>query len=213
MYLRGRLTLCLCVTRAELTAQRQDVDVIDDPWNLRDALAGDEAAWASLVEQFNDQIWHWARSCRLDFDESLDVAQTVWLRLKDRGHTIEDPARLPGWLATTTKRLAIEVKERIERAAIVDLTDHEFGSYQPLFSTPPPSPGQHAIAAESQERLTRAYGRLSAQCQELLPLLWSRTLSYEEIGELLGTPEGSIGPTRKRCLKKLRQFAGIDEER
>ena len=56
-------------------------------------------------------VWSIARSFRLDDATAKDVSQTVWLRLVENMHRIDDPERLPGWLATTCRREALRVKE------------------------------------------------------------------------------------------------------
>ena len=64
---------------------------------------------------------------------------------------------------------------------------------------------ERLIDSELRDALRRALQRLPPSCRELLLLLMAEPpLSYEEIGEVLGIPHGSIGPTRARCLAKLR---------
>ena len=74
------------------------------------ASAGDQAAWNELVDRFSQMVWSIARSFRLDDATAKDVSQTVWLRLVENMHRIDDPERLPGWLATTCRREALRVK-------------------------------------------------------------------------------------------------------
>lgn len=181
-----------------------------DPWRLKAALDGDAEAWAFLVDHFTAQIWRWSRNCGLDHEDSLDVAQTVWLRLKDKGAGIEDPRRLPGWLATTTKRLAIETRNRRKRTVAADLTATEHGIGDPMFAVREPSPGQHSIADDERQRLASAFMQLSEQCRDLLAMSW-RHFSYADIAAALEISVGSVGPSRGRCLDRLREGAGIDE--
>jgi RNA polymerase sigma factor (sigma-70 family) len=178
--------------------------VAEDPWRLQPALEGDEMAWRALVDEFAGSIWHWARSHGLSRDEAEDVSQTVWYKLKDKGHSISDPARLPGWLATTTKREAISVIRR--RRAELD----EFGEDTVIdLRSGDPGLAEVAEANDLQVRLAAAFTTLTAQCQQLLSLCWSGTLSYEEIAEIMGRSVGYVGPTRRRCLDALRQRAGV----
>ncbi len=176
-----------------------------DPWRLTEALQGNEDAWRTLVTEFSGSIWHWARSHGLTREESEDVAQTVWYKLKDKGHTIDDPARLPGWLATTTKREAISVLRRRSRQldeSIDDLHDQ-------VIDLRTPSAEQWATADEASRSLVEAYHGLSEACRELLALCWTESLSYEDIALTLGKSIGYIGPTRRRCLDTLRAKAGL----
>jgi DNA-directed RNA polymerase specialized sigma24 family protein len=66
-------------------------------------------------------------------------------------------------------------------------------------------PGTKVVAGEEHELLMAALGDISAQCQQLLRLLLvDPPLSYDEISSMLDMPKGSIGPTRQRCLVRLR---------
>lgn len=176
-------------------------------WRLQDALDGDEQAWTSIVDEFLHQIWYWARGCGLTRHDAEDVAQTVWYKLKDQGHTIDDPRRLPGWLATTTRREAIATKRRNDRAL-----PSTYSAGLPAAERtrdPMADPEGVALVDETRRRLARAYKQLSEQCQELLSLCWSGDLEYQDIAEILGRSVGSIGPTRQRCLQSLRKAAGL----
>lgn len=181
-----------------------------DPWRLNDALDGDSAAWAFLVDEFGEQIWRWARNCGLDRHESEEIAQTVWLRVRDKGHTIEDRRTLPGWLRTTTIREASEVQRRRTRTQATDLSDLDIDGSGAMFAPHEVSPSEHTIANDLRDRLSAAFGKLSERCRDLLTMSWSG-VSYEEISVALGVAQGSVGPMRGRCLDELRGEAGIEE--
>ena len=65
---------------------------------------GDELAWDALVERYAPLIWSLCRRYRLSGADAADVGQNVWLQLVNQLGKIRDPAALPGWLATTTRR-------------------------------------------------------------------------------------------------------------
>jgi len=71
------------------------------------------------------------------------------------------------------------------------------------------SDGQHSeddfLALESQTLVRAALALLDGPCQQLLTQLFyaEPRPSYTEIASMLALPEGSIGPTRARCLEKL----------
>ena len=65
---------------------------------------GDKQAWDALVERYAPLIWSICRRHRLDGADADDVGQSVWLHLVDHLGNLRDPAALPGWLATTTRR-------------------------------------------------------------------------------------------------------------
>lgn len=199
------------------TSMRQDlrarVDAMShddaDPWRLRAALADDVEAWTFLVDEFSTTMWHWARSYRLTREDAEDVCQTVWYQLRDKGHTIDDPRKLPGWLATTTRRAALAVARRRQRPGDAALSlDANDGALAERLVTDEVSEEQ-VEANDLRQRLVDGFAQLSEKCRELLSMLWEGRFSYQEVADILGITIGSIGPNRLRCLSKLRSFAGV----
>jgi RNA polymerase sigma factor (sigma-70 family) len=168
------------------------------------AAAGDQAAWNELVERFQGLVWATARSFRLSRADAADVAQTTWLRLVENLDRIREPERLPGWLATTARREALRHLRLHGRELATDEAD--------LFESPVDDPLEVALLTEERDTaLWRAFAQLSERCQTLLRLLVSEDEpSYEAIGSALDMPIGAIGPTRMRCLDKLRSFVTLD---
>lgn len=181
-----------------------------DPWRLRAALADDVEAWTFLVDEFSTTMWHWARSYRLSREDAEDVCQTVWYLLRDKGHTIDDPRKLPGWLATTTRRAALAVARRRQRPgdAALSLDANDSALAERLVTDE--ASEEHVEANDLRQRLVEAFAQLSEKCRELLSLLWEGRFSYQEVADMLGVTIGSVGPNRLRCLAKLRSFAGVD---
>jgi RNA polymerase sigma factor (sigma-70 family) len=168
------------------------------------AAAGDEAAWNELVERFQGLVWATARSFRLSRADAADVAQTTWLRLVENLDRIRDPERLGAWLATTARREALRHLRLHGRELSTDEAE--------LFESPVDDPLEVALLTEERDNaLWRAFAQLSERCQSLLRLLVAEDEpSYEAIGAALDMPIGAIGPTRMRCLDKLRAFVGAD---
>lgn len=168
---------------------------------------GDEHAWAALVERYAPLIWGICRKYRLGDSDVADAGQNVWLHLVDQLDKIRDPAALPGWLATTTRREC----ERISRSAHVTRTT----GFAPDITNVPgdqPSATEQLLIAERHAALRQALAHLPACCQQLLTLLIKDPpIPYAEISAELGIPVGSIGPTRRRCLDKLRRQPAIAE--
>jgi RNA polymerase sigma factor (sigma-70 family) len=161
------------------------------------AAEGDRRAWDALVERFGQMVWSVARSFRLDDATAKDVAQTVWLKLIENLGSIKDPERLPGWLATTCRREALKVAKSRDRDL---LTDFEYDVVDPG-----PSVEEMLIDDEESRTVVTAFATLDSVCRQLLRLLTVEpALSYEEISEITGRPIGSLGPTRSRCLEKLK---------
>jgi RNA polymerase sigma factor (sigma-70 family) len=176
---------------------------------LARATEGDQEAWDALVDRFSQMVWSIARGFRLDDATAKDVTQTVWLRLVENLDRITDPERLPGWLATTCRREALRVKGVRERMIP---TEFEYD-----IADETPSLEAMLVEDEQAREVLVAFEGLSEDCRQLLRLLCADPpLSYEEIAEIVGRPIGSLGPTRSRCLDRLRavmsaRISGADE--
>jgi len=167
---------------------------------------GERQAWDALVERYAPLIWSICRRYRLEAADAEDAAQTVWLKLVNQLDKIRDPAALPGWLATTTRRECSRILRATRRpcdagnalAAGTIPDDHAQPAEQDL------------IAAERYAALREASEELPPGCQQLLALLiHDPALSYAEISARLGIPAGSIGPSRRHCLDKLRRHPAV----
>ena len=173
---------------------------------LAASVAGDSTAFARLVDEFANVVWSVVRAHRLDDAEAEDVFQLVFLRLFERQATIREPARLPGWLATTTRNECYAVHRRGRRSqAAGDLVDLEQGLDGAADHGATLELDHRLLADERQAAVAEALATLPGQCQDLLRVLSTDPpLSYDEIATVLDIPRGSIGPTRQRCLDKLR---------
>jgi RNA polymerase sigma factor (sigma-70 family) len=189
------------------------VDPDDTGQLVRGAAGGDEVAWRGLVERFSGLVWAVARAYRLTHADAADVYQTTWLRLAEHIRRIDHPDRVGAWLATAARRECLQSLRSTARTTPTDDMDRLDAS--PAVG----NPTEETVLAAEQERedadraavVWRALGRLSARCRELLRVLMaSPPPSYAEVAAALGLPVGSIGPTRARCLQRLREeVAGI----
>jgi RNA polymerase sigma factor (sigma-70 family) len=167
------------------------------------ANCGDSEAWDALVARYSRLVWAVARSCRLSDADAADVTQTTWLRLVEKLDTIKDPDHLAGWLSTTAKREAIKVLRLAGRE--VPVFDEADEPAEPDRGPDAQNPETLAILDDEYQRLWRAYAGLSEPCRALLWLVIVAPLgSYAEVSAALDMPTGSIGPTRSRCLDRLR---------
>jgi RNA polymerase sigma factor (sigma-70 family) len=167
---------------------------------------GDRQAWDALVERYAPLIWSICRRHRLTDTDACDVGQNVWLRLVDRLGALRDPAALPGWLATTTRRECARVlcAAREPLAAGSGLDADTLPDEQAVTAE------RQLLAAERHAALREALLDLPPECQRLITLLAADPpVPYAEISVRLGIPVGSIGPTRRRYLDKLRQHPAI----
>jgi RNA polymerase sigma factor (sigma-70 family) len=167
---------------------------------------GDRQAWDALVGRYAPLVWSICRSRLLSRADAEDASQIVWLQLVRQLGNIRCPAALPGWLATTTQRECT----RIQRAA---RGPHAVGQVRDPGNIPDhqaPATGQELLLAERREALREAVSCLPPGCQQLIALLiQDPPVSYAQVSATLGIPAGSIGPTRSRCLDKLRRHPAI----
>jgi RNA polymerase sigma factor (sigma-70 family) len=180
-----------------------DLVVIDLVASARD---GDVRAWDALVERYTPLIWSICRKYRLDRADADDVGQSVWLHLVDQLGKIREPAALAGWLATTTRREC----GRLVRAsrgphAVVYALDAEN-----MVDEQAAAAEQEVLAAERHAALREAVTELPPDCQRLVGMLTADPpVPYAEISARLAMPVGSIGPTRSRCLDRMRRHPAI----
>ena len=165
------------------------------------ARRGDAAAWNGLVTQLSGLLWSVARAHRLPDSDCADVVQSTWVRLLENLDAVRDPERLPGWLATTARRECLRTLKRsgkvspLDQLAVSDLPDEQL---EPLDAA--------LLQQERDLQLWQAFAQLPAGCQALLRLLLAEPApSYEDVAAALGRPLGAIGPTRGRCLRRLRR--------
>jgi RNA polymerase sigma factor (sigma-70 family) len=172
------------------------------------AADGDHRAWDQLVSRFSSLIQATARRRGLSHTDASDVVQITWMRLFDNLHRIEDPSRLPGWLATTAGREAAALARRANRYVLVD----DPAEYQAdMWSGP--EPGERLLTQERDAVIEEALQQLSPRDRILLTRLMGEVpVTYEELGRELAMPLGSIGPTRARCLQRLRGLIDLDTE-
>jgi RNA polymerase sigma factor (sigma-70 family) len=170
------------------------------------ARKGDKQAWDALVERYAPLIWSICRRHRLTSADADDVGQMVWLQLVTHLNQIRDPAAIAGWLATTTYRECCDIYRAARRGQSLgrvldadDIPDQRAGEAE-----------HELLAAERHVALHEAFTRLASPCQQLIAaLIEDPPVPYAQISVRLGIPVGSIGPTRNRCLDKLRRDPAI----
>ena len=166
---------------------------------------GDKQAWDALVERYAPLIWSICRRYRLSHADAEDVNQNVWLMLVDQLFALREPAALPGWLATTTQRECGRVLRAARRTQPGgQVLEDSVPDEQTVMGE------EELLKAERHAALREAFTCLAPSCQRLLTMLiQDPPVPYTQISAELGIPVGSIGPTRSRCLNKLRSHPAI----
>jgi RNA polymerase sigma factor (sigma-70 family) len=180
----------------------------DDPFVadlVTRARKGDQQAWDVLVERYSPLIWSICRHYRLSRADAEDVGQRTWLQFVNHLGAIREPAALPGWLTTTTRRECNQVVRAARGPqAAGQLLDENIPDKQIRTAE------QELLAAELHAALREAFTCLSPSRQQLMAMLIEDPpVPYTEISARLGIPVSSIGPTRRRCLDQIRHHPAI----
>ncbi len=158
---------------------------------------GESHRMDELVDILTPILWHIARGQGLESSAAQDVVQTAWLRLVEGAARISDPRAVMGWLIVTVRRESWRVAKASGRTS--DPLEDEI-------LDPTPDPAAAVVLSESQRVLWGHFGTLSPKCQALLRVIaFADKPDYAAVSQALGMPVGSIGPTRGRCLAKLRE--------
>ena len=175
----------------------KDADTRDLVARIR---TGDQQAWATLTDRYTNLLWSVARGMRLSRPDAADAVQTTWLRLVERLDSVREPEYLGRWLVTTLRRECLATLRRGARVRSVSDTWEEIANDG--------DPLDEALLREERDvALWKAFSTLTARCQSLLRVLMADPPpSYDEVSEAFDMPVGSIGPTRQRCLKSLRDI-------
>ncbi len=171
---------------------------------FEDYRQGRMSAMAELVELLTPILWHTARAQRLDTATAEDVLQSSWLALVRSADSISDPRAVLQWLIVATRREAWRVLRSQGRQTPQDIADDAVVEVAE-------SPELAAVRGEAQQRLWKHVSQLPERCRALLRVIaFADRPDYAELARSLGMPIGSIGPTRGRCLAKLRASLDAD---
>lgn len=164
-------------------------------------LEGKDQAWRTLIVRYASLVNTVVVRSGLSSQEAADVFQTVWAILYERRKSIKEPSRISAWLVTTAKRESIRAKvRRTPDADPESVKALEMEDSNAL-------PDETLERVEQQSHLETALFAIDPRCRKLLERLFfaEEEVSYEQIGEQLGIAFNSLGPTRQRCLEKLKK--------
>ncbi len=166
----------------------------------------DAEAWETLIRRYQRLIISVALKSGLSQDDALDVFQSICLILIQKLQTLKSQDKLSSWLIVVTKHESWKVKQRGGKTDLLD--EEEWERVAEMDDPTRSKPDDQVLAIQQQHLIRRAEEFLSPQCRKLLALLFSESdsTSYAEIGQEMGIPVASIGPTRGRCLSKLKEI-------
>ena len=188
--------------RGEDVVQRQDRELIAA------CLAGDSSAWELLVARYQRLVYSIPLKARLSADDAADIFQSVWLKLYEKLDRLRDHEKLSSWLITTTTREVWRVAARNRRdAAPTSEDDESQNPLEQIAATAPLADAEREML-EQQQLVREALDALPDRCRSLLTMLFYEKdeLSYAEIARRMDMPVPSVGPTRARCLEKMKKL-------
>ena len=166
---------------------------------------GDESAWETLIRRYQRLIYSIPRRAGLDEFSSAEVFQNVFVSLVQRLDQIEHPDRIHAWLVTTSRRETWRLIRGQRESAAKTISPEDYDAEVVELPDGAPLPEEVLLQIEQQHKIRNAVTALDERCRHLIETLFysSDPPSYSEVAAAFGLPEGSVGPTRARCLKKL----------
>ncbi len=167
---------------------------------------GHKTAWEILVKRYERLIYAIPRRAGFDQDVAADIFQQVFLLLVKNIHRIKQPSQIQAWLVTTARRETLQMfRQKKKHGIIISPDENPDEDFMQNIADGAMLPDELILKLETQNRVRTALGFLDERCQNLLILLFyqDKPPQYAEIAEKTGISEGSIGPTRARCLQKL----------
>ncbi len=170
---------------------------------LRKCRKGDAEAWATLIERFRGLVYSVPIQLDLSEDDAADVFQHTFQALLSNLDRIENPQHLGRWLAVTASRESLRLRRAMERMP----STAEPGALEELLDEEERNAETNAMRSLQTQEIQEAMRAMPERCRQLLNLLFFEDhLGYQEISERVNIPIGAIGPTRARCLEKIRKI-------
>lgn len=170
---------------------------------------GEAEAWSVLVNRYQRLIYTIPRRAGLDEDQAAEVFQRTFAKLLEYLDRIKQPESIHAWLVTTARRETLQlIRQQSAEQSFSDAESPENRLNSERIQDDTPLPSETLERLEEQNMIRAAMTDMDERCRCMLRLLYFRPEppSYAEIAAVLKMPEGSLGPTRARCLEKLRRL-------
>lgn len=166
---------------------------------IRACHAGDARAWERLLDKYERLVFSISLHYGLTTDDAADVTQITFTILLQNLDTLPAGIRLAPWLATVARRHTWRLLSRSRRES-VNRGDDLAGN-ETLGGIIDPTERWELV-----EWLNYGLSTLDERCRQLLLALYfdAEQPSYAQVADSLNIPVGSIGPTRARCLERMR---------
>jgi RNA polymerase sigma factor (sigma-70 family) len=191
-----------------VTMEAKDLNQHEDRELVAACLEGDHTAWEVLIRRYQRLIYSIPIKARLSQEDAADIFQSVCLKLYEKLDSIRDSERISSWLITTTSRECWRIAARNRRNGIPSVSDDDNNSKLMEIPATGLLADEEKAALEQQQHVRQSVESLPDRCRELLTMLFYEKdeLSYADIARRMKMPVPSIGPTRARCLAKLKKL-------
>ena len=175
-------------------------------------LAGDEAAFASLIRKYRNQVHAQALRHINDFQIAEDIVQETFLQVYQRLETLEDPKLFSKWLHVIVNRRCIAWlrKNRLQIGSLeeTDISEIEKEAYSRYVAA------EHAeTTAEAQRDLVqKLLAKLKERDREVITLHYFEEMTSSEIGTFLGVSENTIKSRLHRARQRLKKYEFMIQE-
>jgi len=188
---------------------RAEPVLVDDRALVKACLGGDSDAWETLILKYQRLIYSIPIRAGFSPVDAADIFQSVCLKLFQKLSTLRKQEKISSWLMTTTSRECWRVVEKRRRETSPSIYDEDYEQdIVNRLASEEPLADQRRIAFERQQIVRESIDALSERCRALIRLLFysKEETSYVDIARQIKVPLNSIGPTRARCLQKLKRL-------
>ena len=166
---------------------------------VRRCLAGDAAAWESLVQQFHRRIYNICYRFTGSQDDAQDLTQEVFIKVYRTLASYDlDRGSFQTWVTTMTRNLLVDHFRKSKQDRATDSLEEPAGADDDSLSLidriedAAPSADQRLLTREKQQMVQRALQKLSPELREAVILRDLQDLDYREIALALKVPEGTV---------------------
>lgn len=179
---------------------------MDEKQLIKNAAAGDAAAFETLVERYQKQVYNLALRMVNNESDAEDLAQEAFIRAWRSLGSFQYTSQFSTWLYRLTSNICIDFLRAKKRRKVISLTmlrDDEDSQWD--LPDTEPLPEQQMIAAEERAALARALASLDPDYRQVLTLRIVNECSYQQISQILGIAEGTVKSRLSRAREQLRK--------
>ena len=157
---------------------------------IEQCLAGDQIAWEQIVRQNWRKVFNVAYKFVGKHDEAEDLTQDIFLKIFKALKTFDRRANFQTWIISISRNLCIDHYRSVRKERQTIARDVDSNDLQP--ATPERGPYAQAEHQDLRAQLRQALETLPLTLRTAVVLRDLQELSYQEIAERLGLPEGTV---------------------